>query len=82
MIENFLSGAMAALALAGLLLTVGRLRPPRRRRPPTAGFRVGPLWTWCPDEQRQTPHLVDVGGRRCLSCKTSATTTSKERAHG
>ncbi|WNI20320.1 hypothetical protein [Actinacidiphila sp. ITFR-21] len=59
MIRTAISGA-----LAGLL---GRRRP---QGYPTAGFRAGPLWTWCPAERAQTPHLPDAGGLRCLSCKT------------
>ncbi|KPI33373.1 hypothetical protein OV450_1461 [Actinobacteria bacterium OV450] len=76
-----MSGVAAAVAVDGLLLAAARVFPRRPRRGPQAGFRVGPLWTWCPAEERQTPHLVDAGGRRCLSCKTS-TSTTEETTHG
>lgn len=44
---------------------------------PTAEFRTGPLWAWCPAERRETPHRVDLGGRRCLSCKTLTPITTE-----
>ncbi|MEU6929031.1 hypothetical protein AB0A05_07685 [Streptomyces sp. NPDC046374] len=70
MIASVLAAALAVLAAAVLLALV--LRPvPRRPSGPTAGFRVGPLWSWCPEEKHLTPHQVDAGARRCLSCKTS-----------
>ncbi|MFZ4266519.1 hypothetical protein [Streptomyces arboris] len=40
-----------------------------------AGFRTGPLVSWCPAERTWMPHRIDAGSRRCISCKT---TTSED----
>ncbi|THA50825.1 hypothetical protein [Streptomyces sp. A1136] len=75
-----LAGAMATLAVTALLVPLVRVA---RRRPAQSPFRRGPLFAWCPAEARETPHTLDVGVRRCRSCKTSTpTTTSEEKTHG
>ncbi|WP_381792839.1 hypothetical protein [Streptomyces niveus] len=69
----------AVMGITSLVTILGALL--RRSRPgPTATFRAGALWTWCPAEKEWTPHLVDAGARRCLSCKTPTPTT--EETHG
>ncbi|MFI0827195.1 hypothetical protein ACH4Q7_22380 [Streptomyces roseolus] len=72
--NELLAAVMAVLAGTALLLV---LVPVRRRDLPTASFRIGPLWSWCPTEERLTPHLTDHRARRCLSCKT----TTKDDDH-
>lgn len=65
-----------------VLAVLGRRQQGAARRPqgyPTVGFRVGPRWSWCPAERVQTPHLTDIGGLRCLSCKTPTTPEVKTR---
>ncbi|NDK24725.1 hypothetical protein FSY75_09590 [Streptomyces sp. TR1341] len=80
MTDLFLSG-LAVLVTAGLLALAARVLS-RRQGAPTAGFRSGPLFAWCPAEGREMPHVLDVGVRRCRSCKTTTptpeTTTSEE----
>ncbi|MET9945372.1 hypothetical protein [Streptomyces sp. NPDC006341] len=76
MIAHVLSSVLAAIALVALLMAI----VPRRRYGPTAEFRTGPLWAWCPAERQVTPHRSDAGARRCLSCKT--TTRTEEDIHG
>jgi hypothetical protein len=69
-------GVLAAAALLALPMFRGHQGGPH------TGFRVGPLWTWCPAEARWTPHALDVGGRqRCLSCKNS-TVKPEDLPHG
>ena len=78
MIRTLLLGAFLGVAPEVVRRVVGKRRQPQGSRPrhyrpqgyPTAGFRAGPRWSWCPAERAQTPHLTDVGGLRCLSCKT------------
>ncbi|MFJ6014534.1 hypothetical protein [Streptomyces sp. NPDC092952] len=66
-------GGLAVLGTAGpLALAAGVLS--RCQGAPTAGFRSGPLRAWCSAEGCEMPHALDVGGRRCLSCKTTSTT--------
>lgn len=81
MTDHLLSGGLAVLTTAGLLVPVARALP-RHRGTPTAGFRHGLLWAWCPTESRETPHQLDAGARRCRSCKTTTKTTDEEMAHG
>ncbi|MGA5496693.1 hypothetical protein ACPCSP_20260 [Streptomyces cinereoruber] len=69
-----LSALTAALAATALLIHVARGLAARAAGP-AAGFRPGPLWVWCPAEERPTPHSVDTGARRCRSCKTTSSTT-------
>lgn len=76
MIAHILAVVLGSTALVALLLAV----VPRRPYGPVAGFRTGPLWAWCPAERQLTPHKADVGGRRCLSCKT--TTRTEEDPYG
>lgn len=79
MIRTVLLGAVLG---AGPQLVAKALRKRLPRRPqgyPTAGFRAGPRWSWCPAERAQTPHLTDVGGLRCLSCKTRSAHEVKPR---
>ncbi|WNI31455.1 hypothetical protein [Streptomyces sp. ITFR-6] len=84
---------MTDLSLSSLaVLVTARLLPPaarvlsRRQGAPAAGFRSGPLFAWCPAEGREMPHVLDAGGRRCHSCKTTTpipeTTTSEETTRG
>ncbi|MFJ7592465.1 hypothetical protein ACIQZO_34870 [Streptomyces sp. NPDC097617] len=75
-----LAGCMAALAVIALLAPL--LRGARRQRPASAVFRRGPLFAWCPAEARETPHTLDVGVRRCRSCKTSTSTKTSGETHG
>jgi hypothetical protein len=78
-IAHVLSTVLVVLAVAALVLLRYRCRP-RPWSGPSAGFRVGPLWSWCPAEEFWTPHQFDAGVRRCLSCKT--TTGFEETTRG
>ncbi|GGZ23873.1 hypothetical protein GCM10010387_16400 [Streptomyces inusitatus] len=69
-----LAVALAVLTVVAVAFFLSSPRPAR-----AALFRVGPLWSLCPAEKRWTPHLVDVGVRRCLSCKTTSTVTEESR---
>ncbi|MGW6456318.1 hypothetical protein ACWF94_10390 [Streptomyces sp. NPDC055078] len=71
------SAVGVGVAVVCLLFAVlpGRSRSSARY----ASFRVGPLRVWCPAEEAMMPHLVDAGGRQCLSCKT--TTRTPEDRH-
>ncbi|MFD4315070.1 hypothetical protein [Streptomyces sp. NPDC058548] len=81
--SNALAVVMGLLAAACLAVPVVRGVHPQHRPQPRAsaiGFRVGPLWSWCPVEKSLTPHRIDAGLRRCHSCKS--TTPMKEQGHG
>ncbi|WP_284576648.1 hypothetical protein [Streptomyces sp. 2P-4] len=65
-----LAAVLCGVALVALAAVLERRSRPGR----TAGFRVGPLWAWCPAERALMPHRVDAGSRRCISCKTSTPT--------
>lgn len=76
MTSHVLSGVLAVLSLAGLLLGVVY----RPGSGPAAGPRHRPRRAWCLREDRLTPHRMGSGGRRCLTCKP--TTTPEEWARG
>lgn len=63
-----------SVVLAALAAALSVLR--HRQHGRSAGFRTGPLWAWCPAEGREMPHTLDVGVRRCTSCKTTTRSTS------
>lgn len=63
MIRTLLLGAFLGVAPEVVRRVVGKRRQPQGSRPrhyrpqgyPTAGFRAGPRWSWCPAERAQTP---------------------------